>query len=149
MIGGIKRGDIGKPEWCRVAVVGCQCGAEIAGNAQVIGSIRAVGCEAYFVYDIGAEAKIFGSRHTYRGIVGQYEDAVVAMTQPQFIFSTNHTIGFFAADFPFFEGDGITGRGVERCTDSGDQHDLTGSDIRCTADNMEWLRLADVDSSDR
>ena len=74
------------------------CG-EVAGHAIVRSGIDAVGGEVDFKHIVGAEAEKFGCGSAGLNLAVNDDDAVVALTDADFIFGTNHAERFNAAYF--------------------------------------------------
>jgi len=118
----------------------------ISCYANVRCRITAIGRQSDFKHHIAFDFEICCSRSPYRSRRFEHHNSIVAMTQAQFIFGTNHAFGNLSANFGFFDFKGFI-TFVNYSSDSGYRHFLSGGNIRRTTNNMQQFRRANIHRS--
>ena len=131
----------------RFIAITTQPSIEIAGYAIMGAGIRTVWRDIHFDDIVAFEFEIFSCGHTDRGILRQYDDAVVAGANTDFVFSTNHTETFNTAQLRLFDGKFLISV-IERCAECGHNHLLSGSHIMCSANNLYGGFPSEVNRAD-
>ena len=97
----------GTVKGCRLTVLH-KIGIEVAGHAIVRAGIGAVGRDIYFDEVVALKLEIFRGRHTYGRFFGKYHNAIVALTNTDFVFGTNHAETLHTAQFAALDGEALT-----------------------------------------
>ena len=94
-----------------------------------------VGRNIDLYHEVALQTEVFGSRSSYHSRFGQHDDAIVAGTHTNLVFSTNHAVRLDASQFALLD-DKLLVAVVEFAAQLSHNHFLTSSDIGGTADNL-------------
>ena len=116
---------------------------EVASHTPVAECIGTVGSDVNLDEPVALQVIVLGSRLTNRCILREHDDTVVRSTHTDFILSTDHTQTLYTTELALLDGKTLVAV-IEHAAQVGNDYLLTGSYIRCTADNLLWLTLAQV-----
>ena len=137
----------GTVKGCRLTVLH-EIGIEVAGHAIVRAGIGAVGRDIYFDEVVALKLEIFRGRHTYGRFFGEYHNAIVALTNTDFVFGTNHTEALHTAQFAALDGEALTLGAIEHGAQGCHDYFLASGHIGRTANNLGGLARAEVNGAD-
>ena len=78
-------------------------GDHVAGDTDMRCGVATVGCDGYLEDIVVFHIEVFVSWHTHGSIVGEDNDAVVAVAQLKFVFGAEHTLADSATELTLFD----------------------------------------------
>ena len=137
---------VGTVQRCLVTIA-LEPSIEVARYAPVRECVRAVGCDVYLDNPVALQVIILGSRLTDGSVLRQHDDAIMSGAHANLVFGTNHTKRLYAAELRLLDRK-LAVAVVEHAAQVGNDNLLTSSYVRCAADNLLRLALAEVDGCD-
>ena len=128
---------------CLVTVLR-QPGIEVTGHTVMAQRIRTVGRDVYVDQPVAVQMIILGGRLSDRCILRQYDDAVMARTDADFILGTDHTEALHTTQLALLDGEFLVAV-IEHAAQISHNDFLSCSHIRCTTHNLLRFALAEVD----
>ena len=123
-------------------------GVQVARYAIMRDSVRTVRSNINLDERVVLQVEIFAGRHTYRRVSRQYHYTCMIGADANLVLGTDHTQRFLAADLTFLDRKRLV-TAIQDCTDGSDNHLLSGSYVRCTANDLHrTIRGTEIHCSD-
>ena len=138
-----------RPLYCKLLMLtGVKHCNNVASNADMGSGIRAVGGDGDFEGIVIFDIEVFAGGHSDGSVVGQHHDAVMAGTQLEFVLGAKHAFANLATQFTFLYLIKLSVGSPDFGPYLGTDHLLAGGNIGSTANDMQRLGSADIDSGD-
>ena len=108
---------------------------QVPGHAKVPHCICPVGCQADLQAMVLIARKECGRGCSRCMMVLEHADPLVAVSDPQFIFCTDHSLRDLSSDLAFLDLERISIIRIQRASDGRNQYGLIRRNIGCSADN--------------
>ena len=125
----------------RRAELHTELGGEVAGDADVAPTVRAVPGDVGIDQHVRTQPERVAVRHAERGAGGQDGDPGVVVAEPELTGRAQHALGVDAENAAPFDRAAVRHRGAER----GEGHDVVGLHVERAAPHMAFHPVAGVD----
>lgn len=119
-------------------------GVQVARHAVVRAGIRAVGRDVHLQHVVALHVVVILGKRARLHVIGQHDNALVAGSDADFVFGTNHAVRFHAPEFRFLYGETLVS--VIQLGAQGSYHHLLPCGyVRRPAYNLHGVALPQVD----